>query len=167
MLNRGVCRNCKRDYISINNVDAIYKYGGRWCKNCSGCGCVQSYTRKDHAKQSYVSDWQRKKCVASVKKFDENRPVGDKMRTYNKFLKSAKSRGLEWNLSIDEMYEMYNGYCNMTGWPISINYSKATASLDRIDSSKGYIVGNIQWVHTMVNMCKNKYSNDLFIEMSK
>jgi hypothetical protein len=168
MIKRGSCRNCKKDYRNINDdkID-IYKVGNKWGKKCSGCGVDQLYTRKDHAKQSSVSDWQCKKCVSSAKKFSENRPVGDKQRMYNKFSNSAKSRGIKWSLSIDEMYEVYNGYCNMTGWEISINYSKQTASLDRIDNNKGYIVGNIQWVHSMVNMCKNRYKNEDFIEMCK
>ena len=59
----------------------------------------------------------------------------------------------------------YNGFCALTGWEIDMSYSNDTASLDRIESSKGYTKGNIQWVHSMVNMCKNKYSQDKFIEM--
>jgi hypothetical protein len=38
-----------------------------------------------------------------------------------------------------------------------------TASLDRIDSSSGYTVNNIQWVHKMVNGLKGFLSNDEFI----
>jgi len=55
----------------------------------------------------------------------------------------------------------------MTGWPISLAYGAQTASLDRVDSRKGYVVGNIQWVHSMVNMSKNKYPQDKFIEMCR
>jgi hypothetical protein len=84
---------------------------------------------------------------------------------YNKFSKAANDRGIDWRLSVDEMYECFNGYCNMTGWEISIKYSNQTASLDRIDSSIGYVKGNIQWVHKMVNMCKQHNSQDKFIEM--
>jgi hypothetical protein len=35
--------------------------------------------------------------------------------------------------------------------------------LDRIDSSKGYIVGNVQWVHKHVNVMKNIFSQEMFI----
>lgn len=65
------------------------------------------------------------------------------------------------------MFEPYTGTCALTGWEISISYDSRTASLDRIDNSKGYIKGNIQWVHTMVNMCRNKYTLEKFIEMCK
>lgn len=40
-----------------------------------------------------------------------------------------------------------------------------TASLDRIDSSKGYVEGNVQWVHKDVNMMKGIFDQDYFIQM--
>ena len=39
-----------------------------------------------------------------------------------------------------------------------------TASLDRIDSSKGYIVGNVRWVHKDINKMINNYGDTKFIE---
>lgn len=42
-----------------------------------------------------------------------------------------------------------------------------TASIDRIDSSKGYEEGNIQWVHKDINFMKRTYSMQYFIEMCK
>jgi hypothetical protein len=48
-----------------------------------------------------------------------------------------------------------------------MTYSNCTASFDRIDSLKGYQADNIQWVHVMVNMCKNKYPQDKFLEMCR
>lgn len=40
-----------------------------------------------------------------------------------------------------------------------------TASLDRIDSTKGYTHDNVQWVHKDVNNIKSKFSEDYFIEL--
>jgi hypothetical protein len=42
-----------------------------------------------------------------------------------------------------------------------------TASLDRIDSSKGYTLGNIQWVHKWVNLMKQDMTDQEFIEWCK
>ena len=39
----------------------------------------------------------------------------------------------------------------------------ATASLDRIDSSKGYIKGNVQWVHKNINYMKQEMTNEEFL----
>ena len=46
------------------------------------------------------------------------------------------------------------------------NYT-CTASLDRIDSSKGYILGNIQLVHRDVNRIKSDFEQDYFIKICK
>lgn len=169
MIDRGNCRNCKKDYRNICNKDLpIYKNSNaKWCKTCSCCGKEQEYTRKDHAKQSYLGDKQCKSCVSKSKGFSNNRPIGDKMRLFNKFSKSAKSRNIDWDINLDEMFCNYTGKCSLTGWEIDISYKKCTASLDRIDNNKGYIQDNIQWVHCMVNICKNKYNEKDFIKMCR
>lgn len=41
-------------------------------------------------------------------------------------------------------------------------YVRGSASLDRIDSSRGYIPGNVQWVHKDVNLMKWELSEDEF-----
>lgn len=41
---------------------------------------------------------------------------------------------------------------------------KQTASLDRIDSNEGYIVGNVQWVHLVLNRMKSNLKETQFIE---
>lgn len=167
MLERGSCRNCKRHYAAVTDKDIlIYQNSdAKWCSTCSGCGKEQAYTRKDHAKQSSLNDWQCHQCVADAKGFSNNRPVGAKKRIFNRFKKSAKTRGIYWDLSIDEMFDSYNGYCELTGWKIPLEGGNPSASLDRINSKSGYTKENVQWVHSMVNMSKNKYDQDLFIKM--
>jgi len=167
MVEKGTCRYCRKDYRSVgNNSVEIYKnHDGKWCKKCSGCGIEQTYTRKDHAKQSFLSDWQCKKCVASAKGFSHNGAIGAQRRMFNKFQKSAAKRGLDWKLSFEYFCSIFTGKCELTGWEILTTWNNCTASLDRIDSSLGYIEGNVRWVHVMVNMCKNKYSDKDFISM--
>ena len=51
------------------------------------------------------------------------------------------------------------------------NYSNSSPltfdRIDRIDSSKGYVKGNVQWVHKNVNLMKGKFDQEYFIEMCK
>lgn len=42
--------------------------------------------------------------------------------------------------------------------------SLTTASLDRIDSSKGYVVGNVRWVHKDINKMMSNYGDTKFID---
>lgn len=60
--------------------------------------------------------------------------------------------------------------CKISG--LSLEFGKAkhgttTASLDRIDSSKGYIEGNVQWLHKDVNRSKFTKSDEEFIELCR
>jgi len=55
------------------------------------------------------------------------------------------------------------GLCAYTKLPISIR--SRTASLDRKDSSKGYIEGNVQWVHKDINMMKRHYTEEYFLRL--
>jgi hypothetical protein len=68
-----------------------------------------------------------------------------------------------------EIYEVQGGLCALTGEPLTFkNLNKGTdqtASLDRIDSSLGYVEGNVQWVHKDVNLMKNVLSQARFIEL--
>ena len=42
-----------------------------------------------------------------------------------------------------------------------------TASLDRIDSCKGYTIDNVQWVHKWINVMKSDHSQDEFIALCR
>ena len=87
--------------------------------------------------------------------------------------KSAKKRGIEFGITIDEawsQFEKQNGICALSGVSIKlcgntpIGRKKNTASLDRIDSTKGYTPDNIQWVHKKVNIMKNIFDESEFIQ---
>ena len=64
------------------------------------------------------------------------------------------------------MFSTFTGKCALSGVDISIDYG-GNASLDRIDSSLGYITGNVQWVDGKVNLAKRAMSDEEFIEMCK
>lgn len=83
----------------------------------------------------------------------------------------AEKRGIPFEVTIEyawELYQKQNGKCALTGLPLEFGTSwnrKCTASLDRIDSSKGYAPGNIQWVHKRVNLMKSDLEESEFIRL--
>lgn len=83
----------------------------------------------------------------------------------------AKDRNLSFKVSIKyawELFEKQDRQCALSGLPIEfgrIRYKEQTASLDRIDSSKGYVRGNVQWIHKDVNWMKTKFPQDYFIKL--
>jgi hypothetical protein len=47
--------------------------------------------------------------------------------------------------------------------PSDFSRGVSTASLDRIDSSLGYVWGNVQWVHSVINDLKSNMAQEEFI----
>lgn len=79
----------------------------------------------------------------------------------------AKTRGIEYSLSnkyLNDLWVDSKNKCSISGIYIEMN---GTASLDRIDSSKGYIKGNVQWVHKNVNIMKRSLGQDEFIDICR
>jgi hypothetical protein len=85
----------------------------------------------------------------------------------------ARKRYSKYGFDIDKEYleklwEQQEGKCAISGIPLLIKYFKNkskpnTASLDRIDSNKGYIKGNVQFVAYSLNLAKNSFSNEEFL----
>lgn len=78
----------------------------------------------------------------------------------------------EFNISIEylqDLFEKQNRLCAICNIPIffGINGSGTTASLDRIDSNKGYVEGNVQWVHKTINAMKSDLPQNEFIQWCK
>ena len=96
-----------------------------------------------------------------------------KTANWNSVRKSAKERGWEYDLDMDWAWRLYLSQgkrCALSGLELSFpksvySYQKTrdgNASLDRIDSSKGYVKGNVQWVTKLINRMKSNFSNDEF-----
>lgn len=83
---------------------------------------------------------------------------------------NAKKRNLDiqidveyaWNILVNQKFK-----CALTGNPIDFIYQANTASLDRIDSTKAYIEGNIQWVHKDINKLKINHNEKTFYKMCR
>jgi len=90
---------------------------------------------------------------------------------FGKLEHGAKYRKKKFTLTIEQLEELYvkqDGKCALSGLPIRIALTKAedtTASVDRIDSNKGYIIDNVQWVHKSVNLMKQSLTDSDFISL--
>lgn len=110
----------------------------------------------------------------------EHEGIGNFTKTaYSYFKRNAKRRNIFWSdkLTIEYLYNLLlkqNKKCALTGVNIDLTESRKssnvdfelmTASIDRIDSKKGYEPNNIQWVHKDINRMKWAFPQNQFIEM--
>ena len=85
----------------------------------------------------------------------------------------AKRRNIELNITIQDAWNKFisqNKKCALSGIDLFFKTDKLkknTASLDRINSSKGYTIDNIQWVYKDLNIMKQDLSDEEFINWCK
>lgn len=120
----------------------------------SSCGCV--HHRKGQESPNYKG-------------------IGTLSKTHWYNIKySAERRNLPFKISMADAWNLYlsqNKKCIYTGWDIVFGSVyrniQTTASLDRIDSSKGYLIDNVQWVHVDVNYMKSDICPNQFLKICK
>tara|TARA_R110000851_G_scaffold332593_1_gene509159 strand:+ start:191 stop:766 length:576 start_codon:yes stop_codon:yes gene_type:complete len=117
------------------------------------CGCLQRRSGKDHHQWGGCGE-------ISGNWF------------YNHVLRERKTKRtrVPVTVTIEDVWELFlkqGRKCALSGVGLDIASTGKynTASIDRIDSSKGYEMGNIQWVHKHINFMKRTYSQEYFIEM--
>jgi hypothetical protein len=86
--------------------------------------------------------------------------------------KSAEIRGIEVEITIQDLQELWEkqgGKCALSGQQLKLCSKKfgITASVDRINQKLGYTRSNIQWVHKDVNLMKNRFDEEYFIDVCR
>ena len=146
---------------------------GRYAKNCPSCGIQQTYLRKSYA---IASEAEEKLCRSCSNKAPQSNAhkgfYKDVLRKSfaHKYKSNAELRGIEWGVTFEYLAQLLieqDFKCALTGWDIHAMEINSPASLDRIDSSVGYVEGNLQWVNSKVNMMKQQYTQEDFIEVCK
>lgn len=141
------CHACSKIYTALTQSIRL--------KNMKSCGCLRG---QQNGIRLYKG-------------------VGDLSGQYWRTLeRGAKERNLEFNITKEYAYNLFleqSNLCALSGEPITLYKSfkyrrtEQSASLDRIDSSKGYIEGNVQWVHKRVNFMKGAMGEGEFFHFVK
>lgn len=150
-----ICNACGRDDVYVTSGDL---------KRNLSCGCARNNTNKlsthpHHQKNNKSPYW---KGYGEIS-----------MHRFSKIKDAALKRKLHFDVSIEQIWELFlkqNKTCALSGLPIEFGLQGTqcgTASLDRIDSSKGYVLDNVQWVHKHINTMKWALEESYFIELCK
>jgi hypothetical protein len=80
----------------------------------------------------------------------------------------SKQKGIPFDLTFEHIRDMFyhqQGKCFYTGKSFNFESKTDSPSLDRIDSEKGYTIGNIVWCRSRINFMKyNDTYEDFLIE---
>jgi hypothetical protein len=159
--------------VTLLDINPIKKGNNIYYKvKCNTCN-------KELNKASYQLGKSKCQCIKSQKPVHNFKGVGDVSSAYFERAKrgARERRNMEFSITIEDAWKQFqkqNGLCALTGLPIILDRNNTktgrlimTASLDRIDSGKGYIVNNIQWIHKHINLMKNNFDQKYFIDMCK
>lgn len=159
---------------AVRPTEERTRYGVIWLVKCR-CGNEKKMALSDLVKKPRREGQMPRSCGCYRKRnrSPKYKGVGDLSSTkFRGIMAKAKRRGLPFAITIEYAWELFlkqNKRCALTGMPLSLSPSSmeigaSTASLDRIDSAKGYEIGNVQWVHVTLNFMKTSLSQSAFIE---
>lgn len=169
MLENLICNKCLINQ-SIENFyqDKTYTNGLKpTCKNCYNKATRKNY-KENGGKERCLKLWREK---FKNEEYKESQREYD--RKYNKTLigriknwkASAKRRHIGWNLTNEYISQMPL-VCFYTGETLTFEtHQQNTISIERIDSSKGYEVGNVVFCCADINLMKQSFPVSHFIEM--
>lgn len=155
-----ICECCHKSFTR----NRLYRNKRTFCSN----SCSAIFNNKNRG-----SDWY--KCNSNISGLEANNRK-DEYSSFKYYLTKCKTRTKRCNENTDidikylkKLWENQNGICPYTGvrmiLPESTNHhqfihSLKKASLDRIDSSKGYVKGNVEFVCVFINLAKNSYPKE-------
>lgn len=139
-------------------------------KFCSSCGAKQSYTTQRACAHAIKKNTCCPQCVIRT---------NPKNGTYRGILiswvddkrRKAIGRGIEFSIDIKYIYRLYmkqGKKCALTGVDLYFAVlfgGPSNVSMDRINSKKGYVKGNVQLVTKTANFAKHVLSQEDFIKI--
>jgi hypothetical protein len=173
------CEKCGKEYIKqLKEHNRKQKNGN--IRNFCSISCAVSMRNNSMTKKYWMEKYEKQKKSFDIKNVSNNR--GDIYSPFKPFLNSGRASIMDHKegMNIDlpflkEIWEKQNGICPYTGLKMELpkntkNHSKKSlkkASLDRIDSSKGYIKGNVEFVCMAINLAKNNHTKEDMISFIK
>jgi hypothetical protein len=121
---------------------------------CKSCRTVRA-NKSRNAKKENNSAWKGYKGVG--------------YKWFSKYFERRKKKQKTGSITIEDAYnqlEKQGFKCALSDIPLEWS-EESGMSIDRINSSIGYELDNIQIVHKDINLMKNHFDQDYFIEMCK
>lgn len=151
-LTSGATQSCgclQKDSVGIDLTKRIYDESGnlvqKWCPCCKKFINISFFNKNKRRADGY-----NEYCNNCLKY--------DTKKRYDHYKSGAKGRNLCFDLTLDEFKDITSQPCTYCG-EFSVYFNNIGISgVDRIDSSKGYIIGNVIPCCEMCNKMKSNYN---------
>lgn len=191
--NCSFCRHCrgkknvpvgdKFGEWTVLRFEDVYKYKTRWKVRCS-CGqesivnsgnLLSGKSTKCYKCKNKDLKKARGRCFSinihgddckQDKQWDKTIPE----KFWKKLKNGAKKRNILFAITKQDLISLFEAQgrrCPYTNILLFLGNKNWSASVDRIDNEQGYVLDNIQFVHKHINLMKNCFSHDYFLDMCK
>lgn len=152
-------------YISVIKKTDRRTYSGNivWEVKCC-CGRQMFWSRRQ------ILDYYSCGCKSAEIRFDKVwKGCGEiSGEIFSGIRRNAYQRKLKFEITVQDVWNKFieqNRKCALSGEALHFGteFDNPTASLDRIDSTKGYTIDNVQWLHKKVNFMKQQFEQEDFI----
>ena len=133
-------------------VKTVKEYGCLLSGRTLSCGCL------------------RKRTGQNASRFSGHGEIP--LKYFNQI--KRRSKGIHvFSVSIEFLWSLFlhqNRKCSLSGIELTfdgITQGNHSASLDRINSSFGYIESNVQWIHKDINYLKQDYDESYFLDLCR
>ena len=156
------CKLCEKSFLrEIRDYNKNVKVGRfNFCSISCGAKFHNNLPQGSSGNYAFIKGFTKRDCFTP----------------FRYHLRKAKTRDVNSDLTLEylkEVWDSQNGVCVYSGLKLKDwNYIKGkndmdTASLDRIDSSQGYIKGNVQFVSVNINFLKHTLTHEKMIILCK
>lgn len=154
-----ICNHCRKEFLKDSSE--VKRNSKLDRPNYCSLNCVGKSRKEEFLKL--------KRTTSHLNKYNRK----DEFSIFRKHLKSIRSRTKISDLSLEDMLEVWNnqkGICIYSGIKlqpakyIGYNDPRFTMSVDRIDSTKGYIKSNIQFTSLAMNHMKHNMTHEQMVE---
>lgn len=170
--------NTECGFLKIKSIIEESREGHRyWLCECK-CGNKLEISSSKLRSKLTISCGCESKNKQGIKNFRYNGYKEITGSMWSHWKRGAKDRNLSFNLTKEDIWELYlkqDKKCALSGLNIFFLTKKspdwktnnAKVSIDRINSSKGYYLENVQLVHKQINYMKQSMSDEEFIRYCK
>lgn len=156
LFGKRICRSCGVEY----------RYSHRTNNRCDSCHSriVEEKKKKSESRKKY---WEIREQRRIMSKFTNGKKGWTTIEVIlNRLKNTARRKGFDYDLDDhkEELLELIKPMrCQLSGVPLTCASGEKkpnSASIDRIDSSKGYVWGNVRVIAVCINFALNKWKQD-------
>ena len=166
------CIKCSNNLIGGDNWPDYAKKN--YVNKCSDCLRVEKRREARVYRLNRTEEQIKNRKSTYIKHRERLKLDNPKLYTARQMSGSAKKRarakGIDYNLSPDYIYSICTDKCPVFGVDLIYGGSdkaKEGASLDRVDSDKGYVKGNVWVISHLANLMKSNATIDELIAFGK